>query len=136
MLLAVVLHVVFKFYGGEYDPLYVERVKQTLFMLYDEKLMSIIDQNFDEISLSTPYHSAKLLNKTPPMHIRVPKKSSKKKGELKMSARKANDETPNPESDESGYKNIFEKPRVSLIRSSELLSHEMKNRPYDSQSSK
>jgi hypothetical protein len=32
MLLAVVLHVVFKFYGGEYDPLYVERVKQTLFI--------------------------------------------------------------------------------------------------------
>lgn len=132
MLLSVVLHVVFKFYGGEYDPLYVERVKQTLFMLYDEKLMSIIKQNFDEISLSTPYHSAKLMNKIPPMHIRVPKKSSKKKMMAKMTGRAAHDELPNPESDDSGHKNIFDQPRVSLIRGSELLSHEIKHRAYDS----
>lgn len=56
MLLAVVLHIVSKFYGGEYDPLYIERVKQTLFLMYDKTLIDTMEQN----------------NKVPPMHIRVP----------------------------------------------------------------
>lgn len=132
MLLAVVLHVVYKFYGGEYDPLYVERVKQTLFMLYDEKLTSIIKQNFNEISLSTPYHSAKLMNKAPPIHIRVPKKNTTKK--VKNLLRDGNKYQENNESNEQDstnlQKNIFEQPRVSLIRSSELLSHERKSKPF------
>lgn len=114
LLMAVVLHVVFKYYGGEYDPLYVERVKQTLFMLYDEKLTNIIDQNFNDQALSTPYHSAKLMNSAPPMHTRVPKKHSSKKG------LEGSKEASHPPS-----KNIYDQPRVSLIRSSDLLSHDI-----------
>ncbi|CAI2382254.1 unnamed protein product [Moneuplotes crassus] len=114
MVLAVVLHIVFKFYGGEYDPLYVERVKQTLFMLYDEKLTNIIDQNFHDSSLSTPYHSAKFMNSAPPIHMRVPKKSSSKRG-IEGSKDKVDE----------NLKNVFDQPRVSLVRSSELLSHDI-----------
>lgn len=132
MLLAVILHVVYKFYGGEYDPLYVERVKQTLFMLYDEKLTNIIKQNFNEISLSTPYYSAKLMNKAPPLHLRIPKKSLSKKGQtlLRDGDKKHERSEFNEHNSKNVNKNIFEQPRVSLIRSSELLSHERKNKPF------
>ena len=73
MLIAVVLHIVFKNYGGEYDPLYIERLKQTLFLMYDKTLIEIMESNYNNLSLSTPYHSAQLINKAPPLHVRVPK---------------------------------------------------------------
>lgn len=73
MLIAVVLHIVFKNYGGEYDPLYIERLKQTLFLMYDRTLIEIMESNYNDLSLSTPYYSAKLINKAPPLHVRVPK---------------------------------------------------------------
>lgn len=121
--LAVVLGIVSKFYGGEYDPLYVERVKQTLFMLFEEKLLAILDQDFNNVCLSTPFHSAKLGSKAPPMHVRVPKKGTSRKTGRGIPTGKRRD-------DEREFES--EQPRVSLIRSSELLSHERKNRPYES----
>jgi hypothetical protein len=132
LVLAVVLHIVFKFYGGEYDPLYVERVKQTLFMLYDEKLF-----RFSWLEISTPFHSAKLVNKAPPMHVRVPKKSSKKQSSKATDKSKKKEEEKenlsNADYEIEENKNQLDQPRVSIVRSSELLSHEMKkNKNYDS----
>jgi len=137
LLLGVVLHIVAKYYGGEYDPLYVERVKQTLFMLFDEKLFQIVEANMNKLSISTPYHAAKLMNKVPPMHFRVPKKVSGKKRSIPKTSGKGKakeeekDHFAKADNIEADIK--IDQPRVSIIRSSELLSHEIKkNKKYDS----
>lgn len=138
LLLSVVLHIVHKFYGGEYDPLYVERIKQTLFLMFDEKLLELMDHNYNKLSLSTLFHAVKFVNKTPPMHIRVPNKQISRKTNLQSSRGKFledgkdHSEKSNHQDNSEEQKHISDNhTRFSLIRGSELMSHKTKDQKHD-----
>ena len=140
LLLSVVLHIVYKFYGGEYDPLYVERIKQTLFLMFDEKLLELLEHNYNSVSLSTPYHFSAFANKAPPMHLRIPKRPSTRKNQYPSSSRgkfhdEAKDHFMHFDSSEE-HKIVGDNFRNSLIRGSDLMSHEVKDQRFEHSSVK
>ena len=135
LLLAVVLHIVYKFYGGEYDPLYVERIKQTLFLMFDEKLLELLEHNYNTVSLSTPYHFSTFASKAPPTHLRIPKRPTTRKNQHTTFSRgkfheEAKDYFMHFDSNEE-QKIIGDNLRNSLIRGSDLMSHEVKDKRFD-----
>jgi hypothetical protein len=56
-LIAVVLNLMTYGPSGEFDPFYVERIKSTLMMFYEEEFSKAIQNDFNTQTISTPFHA-------------------------------------------------------------------------------
>jgi hypothetical protein len=56
-MLGVVLNIVLNGPSGEFDSFYIERIKSTIQLFYEERLFKAFDQAFHSQSITTPFHN-------------------------------------------------------------------------------